>query len=218
MLKLYEVGGEHRDELMQLARDARKKGWWHAYGVLPRSVYFGFEAAAEQISSYESMLVPGLLQTPAYARTIIRTMHPHLSAEDVEQRVMVRKVRQDLLTQDDPPTVRAVLDEAVLCRPIGGPESMREQLYRLAEAAALPTVTIRVVPFGAGVHMGLFGPFTILSFREPTQPDVVYLENATRESFLEAEEELRQYERAFEQLWGKSFQPEDFTAFARRHR
>jgi transcriptional regulator with XRE-family HTH domain len=216
MLKLYEVSDERRDELMQLAREARKKGWWHAYGVVPRSVYFGFEAAAEQISTYESMLIPGLLQTPAYARTILRTMHPNLSAEDIEQRVRVRKVRQDLLRQDDPPTVRVVLDEAVLRRPIGGPETMREQLDRLAEAAALPTVTIQVVPFHVGEHMGLFGPFTILSFREPSQSDVVYLENATRESFLEAEEELREYEYAFDQLQGIALQRVDFAALARR--
>jgi transcriptional regulator with XRE-family HTH domain len=209
MLKLYEVGGDQQDELMQLAREARKKGWWHAYGgVPPRSAYIGFEAAAERISTYEPMVVPGLLQTPAYARTVIRTTYPNLSAEDIEQRIRVLGVRQALLKQEDPLTVQAVLDEAVLRRPIGGPETMRAQLLRLAEAAELPTVTIQVMPLRVGEHMGLCGAFTILSFWEPTQPNVVYLEDTTRESFLEAEEETRQYELAFEQLCGAALRPD----------
>jgi len=210
MLKLYQVSGEQHDELMQLAREARKKGWWHAYGgVPPRSAYIGFEAAAEQISTYESMVVPGLLQTSAYARTVIRTTYPNLSDEDIEQRILVLKVRQALLEQDDPLTVRAVLDEAVLRRQVGGSETMRAQLHRLAEAAALPTVTIQVVPFRVGAHMALCGAFTILSFLEPTQPDLVYLEDTTRESFLEAEDEIRQYEFAFDQLCDVALPPTD---------
>jgi hypothetical protein len=213
MLKLYEVGDEQRDELMQLARDARKTAWWRTYGGVRRSAYLGFEAAAEQISTYESMLVPGLLQTPAYARTVLRTLYPRFSAQEVEQRVRARRVRQALLTQDDPPTVRAVLDEAVLRRPVGGPETIREQLYQLAEAAKLPSVTIQVAPFSVGEHMGLCGPFTIMTFREPDQPAVVYLENVTRESFLEAQGEIRQYEIAFDQLSGVALKPDESIAY-----
>jgi len=163
---------------------------WHAYGGVPLSAYIGFEAAAEQISIYESMLVPGLLQTPVYARTILQTMHPNLSAEDIEQRVRVREVRQDLLTQDDPPTVRAVLDEAVLRRPIGGPETMREQRDRLAEAAALPTVTIHVGPAPRRRAHGPVRTFHDLELPGANPADVVYLENETRDSFLEAEEAI----------------------------
>jgi transcriptional regulator with XRE-family HTH domain len=213
MLKLYEVVGDQHDELMQLARDARRKGWWHSYGGVPRSAYVGFEAAAEQISTYETMLIPGLLQTSSYARTVLRTMHPNLSAEDVEQGVRMREVRQALLTQDEPPAVRAVLDEAALHRPVGGWETMRQQVHRLIKATELPSVTIQVAPFEAAEHMGLFGPFTILSFREPTEPDVVYLETATSESFLEAEEEVHKYKTAFDDLRQVALEPQQSTAW-----
>lgn len=212
MLSLYGVSGGQRDQLMQLAREARKKGWWHAYGGVPRSPYLGLEEAAQQISTYETMLVPGLLQTPAYARTVIRTMHPELSAEDIEQRIELREVRQRLLTQNDPPIVSAILDEAVLRRPVGSRGTVQEQLDRLIKASALPNVTVQVVPFHIGEHMGMYGPFTILRFRDPEQPDVVYLENATRESYLEAEGELRRYAATFERLRDAALSPNDSTA------
>jgi transcriptional regulator with XRE-family HTH domain len=209
MLTLYGVSGDLLDELMQVARDARKKGWWHAYKDVPRSAYVGFESAAERISSYETMLVPGLLQTSAYARAVMHALLPGLHPLEIEHRVELRRFRQALLTRDEPPAMRWILDEAVLRRSVGGPEVMPEQLRWLATAAELPTVTIQVLRFEAGAHIGMYGPFTILSFREPAEADLVYLEHATRESYIEAEEELRRYRLSFDQLCRAALDPNE---------
>jgi transcriptional regulator with XRE-family HTH domain len=200
MLELYGVSDEQRDELLQVARDARKKAWWHAYSDVPRSAYVGFESAAERISSYETTLVPGLLQTTAYARAVIRALCPGVHPGEIEHRVELRRFRQALLTRDEPPTIHWVLDEAVLRRPVGGPTVMQEQLQSLVVAAELPTVTLQVLRFGAGEHIGMYGSFTILSFREPAESDMVYLEHATRESYIDAEAELRRYRLSFDLL------------------
>jgi transcriptional regulator with XRE-family HTH domain len=213
MLALYGVSEEHREELLQVAREARKKGWWHAYSDVPRSAYVGFESAADRISSYETTLVPGLLQTTAYARAVIRALNPGVHPEEIEQTVELRRFRQALLTRDEPPMIHWVLDEAVLRRPVGGRDLMREQLRSLIVAAELPTVTICVLPFEAGEHVGMYGPFTILGFRDAAESEMVYLEHATRESYLEAEQEVRQYRLAFDQLCEVALTPAESVDF-----
>lgn len=213
MLELYGVSDEQRDELLQVAREARKKGWWHAYSDVPRSAYVGFESAAERISSYETTLVPGLLQTTAYSRALIRALSPGIHPEEIEHWVELRRFRQAMLTRDEPPTIHWVLDEAVLRRPVGGSETMREQLRSLIVAAELPTVTIRVLPFEVGAHIGMYGPFTIMGFRDPVESEMVYLEHATRETYLEAEQEVRQYRLAFDQLCDASLEPAESVDF-----
>jgi transcriptional regulator with XRE-family HTH domain len=215
LLGLYGIGGEQRDELLRAAREAREKGWWHAYSdVLPsNSLYVGMEAAAARIRTYEALLVPGLLQTAAYARAAIRVLHPTLRPFEVDRWVELRQVRQALLARDNPPVVSAIVDEAVLRRPVGGRSVMREQLRRLVDDGARDAVTLRVLPFEAGEHAAMYGPFTILGFQDPDQPDVVYLENLARELCLERAEELLRYSEAFNRLQALALDPDTSTAF-----
>jgi transcriptional regulator with XRE-family HTH domain len=215
LLELYGIGGEQRDQLLRAAREAREKGWWHAYSdVLPsNSLYVGMEAAAARIRTYEALLVPGLLQTAAYARAAIRVLHPTLRPFEVDRWVELRQVRQALLARDNPPVVSAIVDEAVLRRPVGGRSVMREQLRRLVDDGARDAVTLRVLPFEAGEHAAMYGPFTILGFQDPDQPDVVYLENLARELCLERAEELLRYSEAFNRLQALALDPDTSTAF-----
>jgi transcriptional regulator with XRE-family HTH domain len=218
MLELYGIAGEQWEELLQAARDAREKGWWHAYSdVLPAtSPYIGMEAAAAQIRTYEALLVPGLLQTAAYARTAIRVLHPMLRPYEVDRWVELRQVRQALLAQHDPPAISAIVDEAVLRRPVGGRSVMREQLRRLFDDGARVAVTLRVLPFEAGEHAAMYGSFTILGFQDPAQPDVVYVENLARELCLEKAEELLNYSRAFDHLQALALDPDASAALLAR--
>jgi transcriptional regulator with XRE-family HTH domain len=212
MLQLYGVAGQRRDALLQSAREARQRDWWQAYSDTLIVPLVGMEAAASSIRVYETLLVPGLFQTRQYAGTVIRTVRPDLRPEEVERWVEFRMARQSLLARDLPPALSAVLDEALLRRPVGGPTAMGEQLHHLARVAALPTVTLQVLPFAAGHHAGMSGAFTIFSFPELDDPDVVYLEHTKSDLYLESEEEVRRYASAFDQLRAMALPPDDSVA------
>jgi hypothetical protein len=174
--------------------------------------YIGLEVAAASIRSYEALVVPALFQTPDYARSVIRSVRPDLDSEEVERRVELRMARQSLLYEEDPPTVMVVLDEAVLRRAVRGRRAMREQVHRLVEAAALPTVTLQVLPFGAGHHAGMDGAFTILSFTEPVESDLIVLDATTSDLYLESAEDLRRYQQVFNLLRAAALTPNDSTS------
>ena len=218
LLDLYGVAGEQRDKLMEAARQAREKGWLHAYSDVKPSAYIGLEAAADRIRIYSASLVPGLLQTPAYARAVIRALGPKLHSDQVDRWVELRKARQALLRQADPPRIEVILDENVLRRPVGGREVTQEQMERLLEDGALGAVTLQVLPLQAGEHAGMYGSFTILGFRDPGQPNMVYLENATTELYLDSERELRRYTRAFENLSAAALDPDASAALVAKLR
>ncbi len=169
MCRIYGAPADLTEGLMGLAKETKARGWWHAYGdAIPEGfdVYIGLEEAASHVSWYESELVPGLLQTEDYARTVIRAGDPDLDDAEIEQMVHVRMARQTLLTRvTDPPVLQVVLNEAILHRPVGGEKVMVRQLERLIEAGGLATVSVRVMPFSAGLHHGIMsGPFEILRF------------------------------------------------------
>ena len=212
MLSIYGIVGEQSDELVQIAREARQKGWWHPYSTVLTGSYVGLEAAASSLRAYEPQVVPGLLQTEDYAKAMIRAARPDITAKEVEQRVRVRLGRQSLLSQDDPIDLWAVLDEAVLSRPVGGDAVMRAQLEALVEVAELPNVTIQVLPFEAGAHAGMDGTFSILDFPEPGDPEVVYAENATGGLFLEKPEDLQKYIFIFDYIRAAAIRPEESVA------
>ncbi|MDG4762985.1 helix-turn-helix transcriptional regulator [Solwaraspora sp. WMMD406] len=212
MLEIYGVTGPESEELVQIAREARQKGWWHPYSTVLTGAYVGFEAAARSVRAYEQQVVPGLLQTKDYANAMIRAARPDITAEEVDHRVHVRLKRQSLLTQDDPIDLWVVLDEAVLSRPVGGDVVMRAQLDYLVEAADLPNVTVQVLPFEAGGHAGMDGTFAILDFPDESDPDVVYAENATGGLFLEKAEELRKYIFIFDHIRAAALRPEESVA------
>jgi transcriptional regulator with XRE-family HTH domain len=217
MLDVYGATTAERDELLEMARDARKRGWWHRHRQTLKpgfDSYIGLEAAASIVRTYEAQTVPGLLQTEAYARANIVATSLNMVPAGIEERLSVRLSRQDLITRStDRVQIIAVLDEAVLHRQVGGPQAMREQIRHLIAMAALPNVVIHILPFAAGAHPGMEGPFCLLSFPEPDDTDLVYLEQATSGLVPEEPEEVRRYTLMFGTLLGKALPAEESVAF-----
>ncbi|MBA0124930.1 helix-turn-helix domain-containing protein [Haloechinothrix sp. YIM 98757] len=211
MLTLYGVGERESDELVQLAHEARTRGWWHSYSEVFTGSFVGLEADASSLRAFQALLVPGLLQTRRYAHAVIRAMRPHAPDAEIKRRVSARMRRQRLLADESPPSYEAVMDEAVLHRVVGGRDVMSEQLLRLREAAALPHVTLRVVPFDAGAHSGMEGPFLILGFPERADPDVVYVDSTTGGVCLEEPDEVERYSVMFDHLRYHALGHEDST-------
>jgi hypothetical protein len=205
LLRIYQVkeGSPDWDILVTLAREAHQKGWWypysHAMGESFRT-YIGLEAAAATLRTYESECVPGLLQTEDYARAIIGSALFARTDEDIDKNVAVRMARQSLLAQDQPPELWAVVNEAGIRSLVGGPAVMRAQLDRLLEASHQPHVTLQVMPFSVGAHPGMAGAFTILSFAEPADPEVIYVNYSSGSLFLEKPEELSRCALIFNHL------------------
>ncbi len=196
LLRLYGVTDpDEVAALLTMAREANEPGWWQHYSdVLPQwfRAYVDLESTTTLIRTYQSQLVPGLLQTEDYARAVIGGALGE-SPEEAERRVALRVARQMLLTRPGAPGLWAVVDEAVLRRPVGGPKVMRAQLERLIEATKLSNVTLQVLPFDAGVHQAMASSFTILRFPDPGLPDVVYLEHLTNALYLDKHEDVAQY-------------------------
>jgi len=209
MLELYGQTGDEREALVQLAREARKPGWWQAYKEVFTGTFVGLEADASSLRAFQALLVPGLLQTERYARAVIRAMRPDAEEAEIQRRVDARTARQQLLTDPNPPEYWAVIDEAVLHRAVGGREVMAQQADRLLAMAQLPHVTIQVVPFGAGAHPGMEGPFLILGFPEPADPDVVYVDSTSGGFFLELPPDVRRYSLMFDHLRATALKPDD---------
>jgi transcriptional regulator with XRE-family HTH domain len=203
LLTLYGVASlTERQGLLALAREANTPGWWAGYSdILPNWLepYFGLEAAASFIRTYELQFVPGLLQTEDYARAVIRLGNA-VSEDDIMRRTEARINRRLLLDREEPPRKWAVIDEAALRRPIGGRAIMREQIRHLIEMAEHPAVTLQILPFSTGGHRALGGPFTILRFAEPDLRDVVYIEQLTSALYLDKPTEVDSYLEVMEQL------------------
>ncbi|MET7880621.1 MULTISPECIES: helix-turn-helix domain-containing protein [Micromonospora] len=212
LLTLYGVtDGQERESLLKLARDANSPGWWHRYGdVLPSwfQSYLGLEAAAALIRSYEVQFVPGLLQTPEYARAVVLLGHSAADVAEIDRRVALRMQRQQLLRRDRPPQLWVVVDEAALRRPIGGVEVMRGQLEALIEATRSPHIRLQVIPFAAGGHAAAGGAFTILRFGDQELPDIVYIEQLTSALYLDKRDDLDYYAVAMERLCVEAEPPE----------
>jgi hypothetical protein len=204
LLSLYGVTDPtEREALLVLARQANTPGWWHRFSdVLPGwfQSYLGLEAAAKLIRTYEVQFVPGLLQTRDYARAVILLGHGAAFPDEIDRRITVRLERQQMLTRNDAPRLWAVLDEAVLRRPIGGRQVMRTQIAALIEATKLPNVTIQVIPFHAGGHAAAGGAFTMLRFPEPDLPDVVYMEQLVSALYFDKRDDVDIYAAAMERL------------------
>ncbi|MEU5636937.1 helix-turn-helix domain-containing protein [Streptomyces rishiriensis] len=179
LLDTYGAGRQEIEEFVALAERANEPGWWHPYrDVLPSwfSGYVSLETGARTLRTYEPHYVTGLLQTPRYARAVLGGGFPSDRDEDLQRRVDLRLRRQSLLDRADAPTLWTVLEETVLHRMVGGPEVMREQIDRLLEVSELEHVSVDIVPFTAGAHVGACAPFTYFRFAEPELPDIVYTE------------------------------------------
>ena len=200
LLRLYGVtDADDADEVatfLLLAREANSPGWWQHYGdVLPPwfRTFVDLESVATLIRTYEGQFIPGLLQTDDYMRAVVQGGDLDQSSEEVGRRVRLRMARQIVLTREQPPRLWAVVDEAALRRPVGGPEVMRGQLERLIEATKLPNVTLQVLPLHAGAHPAMVGAFSILRFADGDLPDVVYLEHLTNAVYLDKRDEVERY-------------------------
>jgi transcriptional regulator with XRE-family HTH domain len=214
LCRLYGVDEAKAAELDQLARESKERdGWWHPYRKQissAYSTYIGFEAGASELYVFEPLMVHGLLQTEAYARTLIAASATELSPEQIEQRVEIRAKRQEILTRvDDPLRLWVVLHEAALRTVVGDHGVMREQLGYLLETSRLARVTVQVVPFSAGAHSGVTGGFTILSFPEPEDPGAVYIDNPAGQHFIEEAEEVNRFKIAYQRLQARALSLED---------
>jgi transcriptional regulator with XRE-family HTH domain len=196
------------DHLMDLAREGKQQGWWQSYD-LDYATYVGLEEAAATLRYYQSALVPGILQTPDYARAVHEAGVQEYAPGRIDEHVDVRMRRQRLLTQDPPLEVSVVLDEAVLHRSVGGPAVMAEQLGHLAEAAKLPSVTIQVIPFTAGAHPAMDSMFDILEFRESALPSVVYVEGLMGWLYIEKSQDISRYVKVFQLLRAAALAPKE---------
>lgn len=200
LLELYEVTAVRHAELLELARKSRQQPWWYEYREIPAASVVGYEFDASSVRQYVTMVLPGLFQTREYAAEVLRSIRPDAPAREIEQRLELRMHRQELLTQEGAPDLWIILDEATLHRPIGGPAVMRTQLQRLIEVSALPKITLQVLPFSAGPHAGLDGDFTIYSFSDPADPDLVFIENSGGDLYLEDADRIERYRLIFSHL------------------
>jgi transcriptional regulator with XRE-family HTH domain len=212
LLDLYGTSPEQRADLLALLREASQRGWMQPHrSDLPEiySDYISFESEARSVSNYESLFIPGLLQTEDYTRAVIRGILPHASTAQVDSRVTARMERQALLTADNPPQLWAIMDEAAARRIVGGPAVMREQLARLRDTAALPNVTVQVIPYDAGAHPGMPGSFIVLEFPDPADQSLVYIDSMAGDLFLEDDREIRRYILMFEHLRAAALRPDE---------
>lgn len=214
LLELYGVkDAAVRQDFLTNLRLSRQLGWLQTFeDALPENyqTFISFESEADKVTTYQQGLVPGLLQTRAYADAVIRGNYPSLPADDVAQRTEVRLRRQELLVKKEPLHLWAVIDEAVIRRPIGGTAVMREQLERLVDAATMPNVTLQILPYSAGAHPGVLGAFVVMDFPSP-DPPIVYIDTMAGELFIEAEPDVERYRDMYQQLIALALSPAEST-------
>ncbi|MBK0870046.1 MAG: helix-turn-helix domain-containing protein [Saccharopolyspora sp.] len=211
LLDFYAITGAEREHLINLARDARKRGWWHSYSdVLPEwyETYVGLEAEASSMHTYESEAIPGLLQTEEYAYAITKSTLIRAHEPEITRRVELRMQRQDRITGSQPLDLWAVIGEAALRRVVGGTDVLRKQLEHLLKLSELPNVTVQVMPLEVGAHPAQAGPFVILRYSNHIDPDVVYLETHVGGLYLERDNELLKYATMMDHLRAHAINPE----------
>ncbi|GAB2327225.1 helix-turn-helix domain-containing protein [Streptomyces griseoincarnatus] len=209
LCRFYDTSDELREFLKSLAREAKTRGWWQVHGAgVPEwfNIYIGLEQDASTLRQYQCEVLPGLMQTEAYAREL-HTTGAHMSAEDIDRAVRVRLERQDMLTRPEAPDAWFVVNEGAVRNVIGDREVMRDQLEKVLEAADLPSVTLQVLPFDSGTYPAT-GSFTMLGFPAPEDPDLVYRDGITDAVYLEGEHHVREYTRAFDGLRAAALSPQ----------
>ncbi|WP_214404626.1 DUF397 domain-containing protein [Pseudonocardia lacus] len=207
MLDLYQVGCDEWEDILDLTREARQKGWWRAYGLGDDS-YVGFENEASAVFDFTLAYVPGLLQTAEYARALLKFGALRRTRAQLAGAVAVRTIRQQRLTSADHPLeLVAVIDENALHRAVGGPRIHRAQLHHLVAAAELDAVTVQVLPSTLTGHAALASPFTILRFDGLDEPDLAYVEHSLGSTLVEKEPEVRAARLRFDRLRSEALFP-----------
>jgi hypothetical protein len=206
---LYDVTDTaERDRLMSLAREGKQAGWWQGYDLDYFATYVGLEAEATGIKYYQSTIVPGLMQTPDYARAMHQAGVPPFSPERIDELIEVRLERQKLLTQDPPIRLDVILDEAVLHRLVGGTAVMSAQLDQLIVLTNEPNVTIQLIPYTVGAHPAMDSTFNILEFAG-SLASVVYVEGLVGWIYVERPPDVARYQHVFEYLRDISLSPQE---------
>ncbi|MGC5344079.1 helix-turn-helix domain-containing protein [Streptomyces sp. DT171] len=212
LLQLYGVSETQRLDLLAVQSGSNDQGWLRPYhSELPEeyTAYIGFETEARTVRNYESLFVPGLIQTEGYARAVIKGVLPTASHKEIEQRVQARMERQGLLIKEPPLQLWAIIDEAAIRRLVGGPTLMREQARHMLQVTEAPNVTLQVIPFEKGAHAGMTGSFVHMDFPDPADPELVYVDTPAGDLFLEADAEIRRYKSMFERLQAVALGPDD---------
>ncbi|MFF8098990.1 helix-turn-helix domain-containing protein [Streptomyces sp. NPDC016640] len=209
LCRFYDTSDELREFLKSLAREAKTRGWWQVHGAgVPEwfNIYIGLEQDASTLRQYQCEVLPGLMQTKAYAREL-HTTGAHMSAEDIDRAVRVRLERQEMLSRPGSPDAWFIVHEGAVRNVIGDREIMREQLERILETTELPSVTLQVLTFDSGTYP-VTGSFTMLGFPAPEDPDLVYRDGITDAVYLEGEHHVREYTRAFDGLRAAALSPQ----------
>ncbi|MFD3781360.1 helix-turn-helix domain-containing protein [Streptomyces sp. NPDC058612] len=197
------------DSLMEMARESGRPGWWNRYGDLPNSVYIGLETDAASLHTYAPLVIPDLLQTPAYAGAVIEETVPLPTAEQASARLKVRLRRQHrIYAPACPLRLWVVLDETALRRVVGSPDIMRGQLEHLNALSDEPHITVQVLPYAVGAHPGLSGQFSILRVAGNAQAGVVYLERFTSDLYLEKASDVQRYGVMYDHLQAQALDPD----------
>jgi hypothetical protein len=216
MLDLYDVGGDRWTELIELAREAQRPGWWRAYG-LGNNSYIAFETEASRLQEFTASYVPGILQTADYARALMLAVPLRRTAEQLENEVAARMYRQHRLSSvENPLELIAVIDESALHRPVGGSVVIREQLSHVAVLAELDTVTVHVLPNAVGAHAALSSGFNILNFGDLGEPDMAYVEHTLGALSLDKDGDVARARLTFDRLLSDALDPAESLELVRQ--
>lgn len=213
LLDVYDVDDtEVVEELLGLAREGKQRGWWSRYGDTlsgPYATYIGFESEASEVLAYDTLVVPGLLQTEEYARAIFEAAGSSRTGDHVDRRLKIRMARQELLYKPDPVRLWAICDESILYRRIGGEAVLRGQMKHLLELADLANVTVQLLSFADGAYAGMVGAFSILRFPAEPDPDIVYIEGVNGGDVFAEGPDVRWYSLRFDDLRAAALSPAD---------
>jgi len=211
LLGIYGVDPTERLGLLDLAKNAWRRGWWQEYGFLD-DLFVSLEDESSVIRSWQPQLIPGILQGEDYARALFLTAKPQPTLAEVDQRVDARIKRQALLRRHNAPNLHAVLGEAALRQQVGGTQATNRQFDHLLQVADRDNVTLQVLPFAAGAHTGLSGPFTVLEFAHADDPDVVYTEDLSGHVYSESETALTRFRLAWGDVIDAALDPDHSVA------
>jgi hypothetical protein len=214
---LYKLDDAATEQLVTLARQAKRPGWWKGMAeALPSgfAVHLELESTARGIRTFAEQFVPGLWQTEGYARAVLAARSVTSAPEQIERQVTVRMRRQQVLGRDDPPPPEmwTVLDEAVIRRVVGGRDVMRAQLERLREVSSGPWVTLQVLPFSAGAHMAAYGAFSLFDPSDPAFPVTASSDRPAGTLIEDDPSSIDQYTRIFDHLRATALNPGESRA------
>ncbi|MFF0680751.1 helix-turn-helix domain-containing protein [Streptomyces tendae] len=216
----YGAADAEREAVVRLAKDAKQQGWWSSFAdSIPESMnlLLTLEDEAVRENHFSCVYVPGLLQTRAYSTALQRANEVPLSSDEIERLVDIRMKRQEILSRPEPLRLWAIIDESVIRRVVGSPQTMKDQLDRLLAANDSPHTTLQVLPFVKGAHAAALGSFVMIGGAQPAL-DVVYVDFHAGSLFLEKDEELERYRLAFEYLRAQALDMEASSALIHRVR